>query len=96
MSSDLPNATGHALDRWIQHVEEFDTTDPELAWRDGLTLADHGLHAEEARYIPEHDVILCRKQGDLTTVIANDEGLRGEAREAIRVACFLAGERESL
>lgn len=95
-SSDSPRATYHVRDRWIQYVDDFDTTDPELEWQDGLKLYDHGLDAEEARYLPDYDVILCRKQANLTTVINNDGNLRWQAREAIQVATFCAGLRAKL
>lgn len=85
MTASDPTATRHAQNRWIQITGDY-VSDPAGYWPEGLSLEDHdhGLHAHEARYLPDQDVILIRKNSNLTTVIDNDDSLRGAAKDAIR------------
>lgn len=83
--NDAPDATNEARMRWVQRAGETVSV-PSDYWGHAWPLENHGLHADEARYVPSHDVILVRKETAITTVIGNDANLRPEARAAIQRA----------
>lgn len=84
-SQSAPSATNEARIRWVQRAGDT-VSEPATYWDHAWPLRDHALDADEARYVPSHDVILVRKDSAITTVIANDTTLRGAARDAIRRA----------
>lgn len=90
MAARRPEPSGHAQDRWIQHADVDD--DIQLAWDGGLPLVGHGLHGDEARYDPRHDVVIVRKDSHFTTVINNDASIRWQARNAIQRAVDRFGD----
>lgn len=64
----------------------------QIAWDGALPLVDHGFHGDEARYCPRHDVILVRKDSEITTVVNHDESTRWKAKEAVQQAVALFGD----
>lgn len=90
MAAERPRPSIHAENRWVQYADP--DADIELAWDGALPLVDHGFHADEARYCPEHDVVLLRKDTEITTVVNNDDGIRYQAKEAIAKAVAIYGD----
>lgn len=90
MYDQRPEPSGHASNRWVQYADPDD--DMQLAWDGALPLVDHGLHGDEARYCPKHDVILVRKDSEITTVIDHNDSTRWQAREAVSRAVELFGD----
>jgi hypothetical protein len=84
-----PEPSIHAKNRWTQYADPDD--DIQLAWDGALPLTGHGLHGDEARYDPEHDVVIVRKNGEFTTVINRDESMRYQAKNAVGRAVDMFG-----
>lgn len=82
MPDDWIHVSDHAALRWTQRANA--TVGPRVAWFDAQTItADHGLYADEARYHPDTDTVLIRKDDTLVTVIPVSDS-RPRLQQAVR------------
>jgi hypothetical protein len=82
MSVGVAEVSDHAMTRWAQRVG--DSRGARAAWRESIPvpIEDTGLDGDEARYHPDSDTALVRKDDTLTTVIEVESG-----RPELRYTC---------